>query len=244
MTQTTAGLLVDRDLAAHFCREILDLWQGRPSLAKVQDAAHRAGQWAAYCLDLLETASPLPRPVVCGPGCDLCCHNQVELTAPEALRLGQYLADRFSSQEQRLLLERVAWLRDRQAGRSRTELAATRAEFPCPFLRDHRCLVYEVRPLMCRAMHSLDAAACREEFDHPALRVVPFYSHRHVIHVSLSQGLVDACLALGLRSGPVELLWAVQTCLTHPDAASSWLAGEAVFAADRPAAPMPAGGEE
>ena len=82
---------------------------------------------------------------------------------------------------------------------------------------------------MCRAMHSLEVDACRQEFAHPNLNLVKFYGHRHLIHVSLSQGLIDACLALGYQPGPVDLLLAIQQYLFKPDLVQRWLAGEEVF---------------
>jgi hypothetical protein len=229
MDKPTSSPLVDNELAARFSLGVIELFQAEASLAQIQAAARSACQWAAYCLDMLETASPLPQPLACQPGCDLCCYNQVELTAPEALRIGSFLADRFPPDSLRLLLERVAGFRDRQAGKTKEQLAALRAEFPCPLLAEGRCSVYEVRPLMCRAMHSLEVAACRQEFTHPGLSAVQFYGHRHIIPVSLSQGLVDACLALGYQPGPVGLIWAIETYFSHPALAERWLAGEKVF---------------
>jgi hypothetical protein len=229
MDKPAATPLVDDELAARFSLGVIELWQASQSLAQIQAAARSAFQWADYCLDLIETASPLPRPPACQPGCDFCCYNQVELTAPEALLLGSFLATRFPPDTLRLLLARAAELWGRRADKTKEELAALRSEFPCPLLTDGRCSVYEVRPLMCRAMHSLEMAACLQEFAQPGLNIVQFYSHRHIIHVSLSQGLVDACLALGYQTGPVDLLWAMQAYFSRPDPAERWLAGEKVF---------------
>jgi hypothetical protein len=82
---------------------------------------------------------------------------------------------------------------------------------------------------MCRAMHSLELDACRRELADPDLNLVEFYSHRHIINVSISQGLIDACLALGFQPGPVDLILAIQQYFSHPDFADRWLAGEKVF---------------
>jgi hypothetical protein len=104
-----------------------------------------------------------------------------------------------------------------------------RAELPCPFLEAGYCLAYDVRPLMCRAMHSLQVEACREELADPHLSKVEFFFHRHLIHVSISQGLVDACLALGYQPGPVDLIQALRQYFSEPGITHRWLAGEAVF---------------
>jgi hypothetical protein len=228
MAKPSLSPLVDPELAARFALGGIELFQAEQSLAQVQDAARSAFYWADYCLDLLESATPVPKPSVCQAGCDFCCHNQVELTAPEALLLGSFLMDRLSPANLQLLLERVETSLARRAGKTKIQLAARRAQFPCPLLEDGRCSVYEVRPLMCRAMHSLEVDACRREFADPALNLVQFYSHRHIIHISISQGLIDACLALGYQPGPMDLSQAIQDYFSRPDLAARWLAGEKV----------------
>lgn len=229
MTQPAPSPLVDTQLAARFALGVIELFQVEQSLAQVQAAAQQAFHWADYCLDLIETASPVPQPPACRAGCDFCCHNQVELTAPEALLLGSFLAARFSREFLELLLKRVEKSLSRRAGQTKVQIAAMRAELPCPLLSASQCLAYEVRPLMCRAMHSLEVDACQQEFAHPHLNLVQFYGHRHLIHVSLSQGLIDGCQALGYQPGPVDLLGAIQTYFSKPDPANRWLAGEKVF---------------
>jgi len=138
---------------------------------------------ADYCLDLLETASSCPNRLACQPGCDFCCYNQVELTAPEALLLGSFLPPDFLRTPSGCAGTggRVPGSAGRQ---TKEQLAALRAEFPCPLLADGRCSVYEVRPLMCRAMHSLDVATCRQELPSPASRACHSTLTAHIIHVS------------------------------------------------------------
>jgi uncharacterized protein len=229
MADCASNPLVDSELAARFALDVMELWPGSPAPAQIDAAARRAFQWAEYCLDLLATASPEPQPPACQAGCDCCCYNQVELTAPEALALGSFLAERLPPPTLQSLLARVEWFCGRQTGKTKVQLAARRAEMPCPLLENGRCLAYEARPLMCRAMHSLNVEACRRELADPNLSAVEFYLHRHIIHVSLSQGLVDACRAQGYQPGPVELAQAVRHYFAQPELARHWLAGEAVF---------------
>ena len=196
---------------------------------RFEAAAQNAFLWADYCLDLLQKASPEPQPPVCQPGCNFCCYNQVELTAPEALLMGNFLAERLDAANLQLLLGRVEKSCNRRAGKTKIQLAELRAELPCPLLEAGYCLAYDVRPLMCRAMHSLQVDACRQELTDPNLSQVEFYLHRHLVHVSISQGLVDACLALGYQPGPVDLVQAIWQYFSQPGIGKRWLAGEVVF---------------
>jgi hypothetical protein len=229
MAKPSSSPFVDAELAASFSLAVIELFQAEPASAQIRSMAGTAFYWADYCLDLLETASPVPQPPACQPGCDFCCHNQVELTSPEAMHLGRFLADRLSPANLRLFLGRLEKSLVRRAGKTKHQLAAIRAKLPCPLLEDGCCLGYEVRPLMCRAMHSLEVDACRQELADPALNLVEFYSHRHLIHVSISQGLIDACRTLGLQPGPVDLILALRHYFSQPDLAARWLAGEEVF---------------
>ncbi len=140
--------------------------------------------------------------------------------------MGNFLADRLDSDSLQLLLARVEKSCSRRAGKTKMQLAAMRAELPCPLLEAGHCLAYDVRPLMCRAMHSLQVEACRQELADPNLSKVEFYLHRHIIHVSISQGLVDACLALGYQPGPVDLVQAIRQYFSQPGIGPRWLAGE------------------
>lgn len=229
MAEAAASPLVDAELAGRFALAVIELFQVEQSLGQLQNAVCHAFQWADYCIDLMEKASPLPQPLACESGCYYCCHNQVEMTAPEALVLAGFLAAHFSPDEIRLVQDRAANSLTRQAGKSKIQLAALRAEFPCPLLADGLCSVYEVRPLMCRAMHSLQAEACRQELADPNLNLVTFYDHRHVVSVSLSQGLIDACRALGYQSGPVNLVRVLGENLAPENLVDRWLRGEEVF---------------
>jgi hypothetical protein len=229
MVKQATSPLVDSELAARFSLGMIELFQGSPSTTHIYTAAKNAFHWAEYCLDMLQTVSPEPEPPACKPGCTFCCYNQVELTAPEALLLGDFLAEKLSPEALQVLLEKVNESCHRRVGKTKRELARMRAELACPLLDCGHCLAYEVRPLMCRAMHALQVDACRREFADPNLSLVEFYLHRHIFHVSISQGLVDACLALGYQPGPVNLVAALGQYFCQPDLARNWLDGKEVF---------------
>lgn len=229
MAEPSPTPLVDRELAAGFALQAMELLQAEPTLAQVEAAARSAFHWAAYCTELIETADPLPQAPACQVKCAFCCYNQVELTTPEALLLGRFLTANLSAGSLARLRERVTAAWERRRGLTKPQFAAARGNFPCPLLEDDACLAYEVRPLMCRAMHALEASDCQQELADPKLNLVKFYGHRHVIHVSLSQGLIDACRALGLQAGPVNLVLALDCFFSEPALADTWLAQVNVF---------------
>jgi Fe-S-cluster containining protein len=184
---------------------------------------------ADHLIQRLEAANPLPYPISCQPGCDFCCFNQVQLTPPEALLIGHYIEENFSQADKDLLLARVARTLALTAGKSKTAIAKMRSELPCPLLRDHRCSVYPVRPLMCRAMHALEAARCQAELQSGSLAGSTYYPHRHDIAVSVSAGIMAGCRDLGLQAGAVGLPRALQDFFAREDPVQRWLAGRKVF---------------
>ncbi len=97
MLNSSSSPLLKGELAARFSLSVIEILQFPATADRFEAAAQNAFLWADYCLDLLQQASPEPKPPVCQPGCNFCCYNQVELTAPEALLMGKYLADRLDA---------------------------------------------------------------------------------------------------------------------------------------------------
>jgi Fe-S-cluster containining protein len=185
--------------------------------------------WADQLVALFEAANRLPRPIACQPGCYFCCHNQIELTPPEALLLGDYVEKNFSDEEKRQLRDRIERALHLQTGKTKNEVAESRQQLPCPCLTGGRCSVYPVRPLVCRAMHALNAGQCEASLNFQDLRPVEHYSHRQVFIMSLVKGLLDGCQAVGCQAGALDLAWALRDFFAQPDPAARWIQGEKVF---------------
>lgn len=107
-----------------------------------------------------------PLPMVCGKGCSTCCTANVMTTAVEGEKILRYAVDQGLQQ----------WLADRLvvasphpppqytlndfaqaclAGRELPEDPWSDGA-PCPFLVDHCCRIYPVRPLACRLFASTE----------------------------------------------------------------------------------------
>ncbi len=123
----------------------------------------RPSAWPISLISYFESENHLPHPIACREGCSFCCFNQVEVTPLEALRIGHYVGQNFSTEEKDALMAKVTRSLRLKAGKSQKQLARLRHQFPCPLLMGGRCSIYPVRPLVCRAMHTFEAGACEQE---------------------------------------------------------------------------------
>jgi len=206
-------------------------------LATHADPASLAAALVAGARPLVDgaaQASPAKDEFACARGCSFCCHQQVRVSAPEAIALADTLRDAFPpewlDQLRALLAQRVA----RIAGfaGARDYIAAG---LPCAFLAaDGSCGVYAWRPLVCRGFHSLSVMACQEYYiDHtrppPPIDRVGHYAANAVL-----RGLTGAVAADGRDGTFYELHGAVLRALETADCATRWAAGEHVFAGCQP----------
>lgn len=169
--------------------------------------------------------------VACRAGCSWCCRQTVMVTAPEVLRIVNFIQGMEEGTRERAITR----LRDLD---SRTRGLGARARekvrTPCAFLENHRCTIYQARPLVCSQFTSLNVKDCIRGYyegfaekrcvaTEPA-RTVVFRAVRGGMREGLSEALPAAdteCL---------EMTAAVVDALEWPDATASWIAGEPVFA--------------
>ena len=201
------------------------------SLEMALEVSRQAMHWADQLIEAFESANPLPRPVACEPGCTFCCHNMVEVTPPEVFGLAQVIKFYFPPARQESIKEKTLRMAALKVGLSKAELAASRQTQPCPLLEGDKCAAYPWRPLMCRAMHSLNREHCRRSFEAGDLAGSDeYYLHRYVFPMSVSDGLRAGFQAAGLKMPVLELTRALGQALLEPGLAERWLAGEEVFA--------------
>ena len=106
------------------------------------------------------------KPIACKAGCDYCCHYRVYAYAPEVLAIAAHVQQWPDLKRDALVTRLQAYV---QATASMTSEQHERANLPCAFLEQHRCSVYEVRPVACRKHHSLSAETCRQVCEHPEI---------------------------------------------------------------------------
>ena len=118
-------------------------------------------------------------PAVCGAGCDACCYQMVSVHTWEEELIGGYIENSMHAgtraQVRRQLVEWWKHLKSilRPVSRANPltfgEVQATTQHMianrvMCPFLVDHQCSIYPVRPAMCRAhVVASDPGRCATE---------------------------------------------------------------------------------
>ncbi|MDP2267298.1 MAG: YkgJ family cysteine cluster protein [Thiobacillus sp.] len=153
--------------------------------------------------------------IECKAGCSYCCSAKVEATAPEVFRIARAVL--------RLPTEEVAeWV---QTLRQHVQITDGQSEWhnrkPCPFLVNHLCSVYEIRPSTCRKAHSLNVRNCES-----SAKDIPQSLDIVVAAEALMRGTADAYHQSGLDATRHELVNAVLRAITDPDMESRWLNGE------------------
>jgi Fe-S-cluster containining protein len=221
--------VIDEALAQRQREAVIEIAAAGRTGAQALELGLSAIIWADHLVGLFEAENRLPRPIACQPGCYFCCHNQIELTPPEALLLGDYVEQNFSDREKRQLRERIEGAVNLKTGKTPKEVAGSRQQLPCPCLTGGKCSVYPVRPLVCRAMHALEVGQCEASLKFQDLRPVEHYSHRQVFIRSLAKGLLDGCRVLGCQAGALDLAWALRDFFAQPEPAARWIRGEKVF---------------
>lgn len=117
----------------------------------------------------------------CKAGCDHCCHVPLLMTHAEAKVIGKEIG--------RAVTVPARWAIDSGSDRATQLAEAAQAKddltfygTPCPFLKDHRCSIYDHRPFACRVLYSMadDDVPCRisetpQRTSVPYLNFNPFY---------------------------------------------------------------------
>ena len=212
------------------------LLRGAPDLEHTVELARVAMAGTSRLAEGLLSRAPAGA-LACHAGCDHCCYQPVGLTPPEALAIAAHL-------RQTLTAEALAGVAARLAERTRATRALGSAErfspeHPCPFLAGGQCSIYEVRPLACRGMNSLDAEECKQRLRDPAARAEFLASGSggrsflepiraaHAVSAGLQLGLAEL---YGLDMRPLELTWALDALLNGPASSTpDWLSGKRSF---------------
>lgn len=195
-------------------------------LATVHDTSGFAATMSAYT-DLAEQLVG-HKPVACKAGCSHCCVLNVAVLLPEAVAIAGWLSMHctgtgYDAQLKRLQAYalRVRWMEDSERIHRQTT---------CPFLNAQGgCSIYPVRPLVCRAVTSLDKAACLVALDpgqFDAAHAVPMDTMRRQGMDAAFSALARAMQQQPMMSRSIELCNGVAAFLANPGLASVLASGD------------------
>lgn len=167
--------------------------------------------------------------IECHKGCAYCCSNAVFILPHEAYYIMEYIKDHFTPDVIDLFAKRIK----EKANKTENMDMKTLLEYkyPCVFLQNNACSVYEARPMSCRIYLSKSIETCKNEYndpanenEYPSLYTMPLTMGRMI-----NEGIGRAMQDKGLR--PYDWTMEVQMNLffTHPDAFKLWLEGDKLF---------------
>lgn len=155
----------------------------------------------------------------CKAGCSHCCNARVEAIPPEIFLIASEIEQRSPSERADI----VARLQTHITA-SNLEAAPWNHRTSCPFLKDHLCSIYHVRPAACRKAHSVDVDACASHAS-----VIPQNLKIVLDSEALLKGTSEAYRQCGVGASGHELVRAVLLALLDPSAQARWYNGEQVF---------------
>jgi Fe-S-cluster containining protein len=176
--------------------------------------------------------------IACQAGCDHCCHRVVLVRVSEMIPIAQRVATVFTPAQRLALLDRC-----RQYANASERFRAGHLSFArpaCPFLVDHRCSVYDVRPLSCRGYNSRSVSACEAKRAHPqSAPNIPLDERQNATAYALSDGHARALHEVGLANHFVDLGLALPALMTDPGLVQRYLEGSPILLEQAVIAPGP-----
>jgi len=165
--------------------------------------------------------------VACAAGCASCCVVNVSVLMPEAIALVQHLRKALAPGLSVELAERVG--RHYREVRGLDDQQRLSLQASCAFLDEQgACLVYPLRPLMCRAVSSIDPVSCRAALtagDGETAPPVLMHLHQKQLFDGAFIELAQTLASQGLDDRSTTLTTAAYHLLAQPDLAAVWLQG-------------------
>lgn len=165
--------------------------------------------------------------VACAAGCASCCVVNVAVLMPEAIALVEHVRHALPAELSLALAQRVAAHHRQVRGLNEQQRLSLQAG--CAFLSAQgNCLVYPLRPLMCRSVSSTDPASCRAALaaaDPEAAPPVLMNLQQKQLCDDAFIHLAQTLATLGLDDRSTTLSTAVYHLLQQSGLAAAWLQG-------------------
>ncbi len=145
---------------------------------------------------------------VCKEGCDSCCKSRrVEVTMPEALFIAEQIK-KMPEEVQAEIMQRL----------SKTVETIDKKQKPeaCTFLKNAQCMIYHIRPSVCRKAHSQSVEACLQDQE------IPQHLGALIGAEAMMYGTRQAFEALGYPTEAQEFNLAIYAALTDQSLLTEW----------------------
>lgn len=168
------------------------------------------------------------RPIACTSGCPHCCVLNVSILLPEGMIIANWLRERHTQVQLDTICARISvhcrriqWVEDEER---------ITKQLTCPLLdTDGNCAIHPVRPLVCRAVASLDQLSCRDAFN-PILsdevRQVSADLLRQAVYDTAFMALAASIRRYGVDDRSIELGNGIRAFLEQPKLAERLISGE------------------
>jgi Fe-S-cluster containining protein len=198
--------------------------------AKALELAEKILRFGDHIVQSFESKETMYNQIACKPGCHFCCFAQVSVTPPETLLIGNYVEKSYTDRDKQDLMKRIDKNLELTHGKSLEQRVKVWYDTPCIFLKNKKCTVYEVRPFICRAWHSLSLDQCKKAFnDKNHSAEIDGYSHRNYILGTVRAGLQQGCMDMGCQADTLKIAKAVKLFFNHQYPVKAWIKGEKVF---------------
>jgi len=159
----------------------------------------------------------------CKKGCDWCCYQAVFAVTHEMVLVREYVRSALSESIQHRIAAAAESKSQRSLGKSEQELQ--KLKYPCPFLQNHICQVYPVRPMACRIYLSSSEQSCREEFEDPAdeTKIPKLYDFPLRAGRMLNEGFVTYLKEKNFQENELALEQGYMSILTLDQDIDSWI---------------------
>jgi len=166
----------------------------------------------------------------CQQGCAWCCHQAVLVSTQETLLISRYLSEEMPDEQQQVVYRNALKKEAVTGAMSVREFLQTL--HTCPFLKDHSCLVYPVRPMACRCYLSSDVDSCLTQYHQPVNRQIMAALYDFPLRAGRS--INEGIRAVLMQNRIITTEWLLEVLITKsftkPEIFDEWLSGEDPFA--------------